>query len=76
MIDYLIVVRDDRFWLVGPFANQKAAADWGAGGNYDARFDSLAWMVNNPTDDPRWQTISLATVPSGVEVRAPEAGPM
>ncbi len=59
MKDYIMVMRDSSFWLVGPFPDQKTAAEWG----YDRK--------NNPEDDPRWQTIKLAEVPAGVEVRTP-----
>jgi len=72
MSHYLIVVRSNRFWLVGPFDSQKAAADWGAGGDYDGPRNT----TNNPSDDPRWQTIELAEVPAGVRVAAPADGPM
>lgn len=47
MKHYIVVMRDDRLWLVGPFGTQQAAADWGAD------------RANNPADDPRWQTIEL-----------------
>lgn len=61
---YLIVIRDDRFWLVGPFHTAATAIAWG---------DDPA---NNPADDQRWQPVRLTAVPAGVEVRDPSAGPM
>lgn len=48
MNTYIMVMRNDRYWLVGPFASRTAAAEWGRD------------PVNNPQDDPRWQTIDLA----------------
>lgn len=44
---YVLLMRHSRFWLVGPFADQDEAAEWG-------RCTQTA--VN---DDPRWQTIQL-----------------
>lgn len=46
--NYIIVMRDDQFWLVGPFETQRAAGEWGSKDEH------------NPADDPRWQTIRLA----------------
>lgn len=45
---YILVARDTRFWLVGPFISQESAGKWGS------------QRRNNPSDDPRWQTIELA----------------
>jgi hypothetical protein len=45
---YIMVMRDTAYWLVGPFASEDTAAEWGAA------------EVNNPTDDPRWQVLQLA----------------
>jgi hypothetical protein len=42
---YVIEMRDTSMRAVGPFASNKAAANWGAN--------------HNPDDDPRWQTIEL-----------------
>lgn len=43
---YILYMRDDRAWLVGPFPDHTAAGAWG--------------HANNPEDDPRWQTIQLS----------------
>lgn len=45
---YVLVTRDDRYWLVGPFCGEAAAAAWGSD------------RINNPEDDPRWQVIRLS----------------
>lgn len=45
---YIMTMRDDRYWLVGPFDSHDDAANW----------NRLA--ANNPSDDPRWQTVDLA----------------
>lgn len=42
---YIIVMRDDRYFLVGPFADDATAAEWA--------------RAHNSADDPRWHTISL-----------------
>lgn len=57
---YIIVMRDTDFWLVGPFDTLDVAGEWG---------DDPA---NNPTDDPRWQTIKLADPSKPVRVLSPE----
>jgi len=62
--EYIVVMRDDRFWLVGPFPTQSAAADWGDD------------PVNNPDDDPRWQVLSLGDPTAPVRISAPGDGPM
>jgi hypothetical protein len=61
---YIVVMRQTRMWLVGPFASQTEAGTWG--------------RHNNPEDDPRWQTIELdiAQVVSPLRVLSPSAGPM
>lgn len=56
---YIMVMRDTRFWLVGPFDSQKSAGDWGSD------------LKNNPADDPRWQTIELIEPVGRVEVIPP-----
>lgn len=56
---YLLVARDDRFWLVGPFATYETAGKWGSD------------PVNNPADDPRWQTIQIADASAPVEIIPP-----
>jgi len=61
---FIMVMRNDRYWLVGPFDTHDAAADWGCD------------PVNNPGDDPRWQTIQLAGPGAPPEIRSPSAGPM
>lgn len=61
MDTYIMCVADDHFYLVGPFADEGAAADWG--------------RANNPEDDPRWQTVQLADPSRPVDVRTPD-GPM
>lgn len=76
--DYILVARDTYCYLVGPFDSQKEAADWGAGGDYDDYMNGHT-TVNNPDDDPRWQTIRLACVKGTVAVigvRKPSDGPM
>ena len=57
---YLLVARDDHFWLVGPFDTQAVAGDWGSD------------PANNPEDDPRWQTIELADASAPVRIVAPD----
>jgi hypothetical protein len=59
MKSYIMVMRDDRFWLVGPFNSGEGAVDW---------IDN-----NNPEDDPRWQVLELADPHAPVEVILPEA---
>lgn len=44
----IMVQRDDRYWIVGPFPDMDAACAWGRD------------EANNPGDDPRWQTLYLA----------------
>lgn len=56
---YIMAMRDTKFWLVGPFDTQANAAAWG----YNP--------ANNPTDDPRWQTIELADAGAPVEIIPP-----
>ena len=45
---YIVVMRDNDIWLVGPFDTQAATSDYGA------TADEQEWH------DPRWQTIELA----------------
>lgn len=47
MDHYIMVQRYDRYWIVGPFADQKTAALWG----------SVVYPLDS---DRRWQTIQLA----------------
>lgn len=61
MSTYIMVMRDDCYWIIGPFASQKAAAEWGR--------DPL----NNSKDDPRWQTIELADPHLAPLVVSPDA---
>ncbi len=56
---YLLVARHTSFWLVGPFDTNDQAARWG----YDP--------ANNPSDDPRWQTLELAAPSAPVEIMPP-----
>ena len=56
---YLLVARDDRFWLVGPFDSYDNAGKWGSD------------PANNPSDDPRWQTIFLKDSSAPVEIIPP-----
>ena len=56
---YIMVMRDDRFWLVGPFDSQANAGAWGSN------------PANNPSDDPRWQTIELKDATAPVEIIPP-----
>lgn len=46
MNHYVMIQRNDRYWIVGPFHSEIDAGTWGAA-TYD--LDS----------DPRWQTIQL-----------------
>jgi hypothetical protein len=57
---YLLVARDTSFYLVGPFDSNDSAAVWGRD------------PANNPSDDPRWQTIELADAGVPVEVIPPD----
>ena len=59
---YLVIIRSERFLLVGPFPTHRAAADWGNEHGY------------GPDDDPRWQTIRLADPSAPVEIVAPVPG--
>jgi hypothetical protein len=45
---YILVTRDTKFWLVGPFASEEDAADYGR----------THYAPGGP-NDPRWQTIEL-----------------
>ncbi len=59
---YIVVTRNDYLYLVGPFVSQKDAGKWGTRG------------VNNPLDDPRWQTIELQPDPVSslsIDIRSP-----
>lgn len=44
---YALCNRNDRFWLIGPFATHAGVAEW------------CRDPLNNPEDDPRWQNIRL-----------------
>lgn len=57
--DYLMVMRDDRFFLIGPFDTGENAGNWGCD------------PANNPHDDPRWQVITLTNPQAPVEVIPP-----
>lgn len=54
MKHFVVVMRNEDMWLVGPFDSDKDAAAWGRDPD------------NNPEDDPRWQTIEL---PEGFVLR-------
>jgi hypothetical protein len=58
MSEYVMVQRNDRYWLVGPFASQADAAAWGR-------------ATYSLDDDPRWQTINLADAGAAPLVVAP-----
>ena len=58
---YLLVARNTRFWLVGPFDTHEASGEWGCD------------ETNNPGDDPRWQTIELVDASLPVTVLPPDA---
>jgi hypothetical protein len=68
-MEYIIVMRDTKFWLIGPFASQKDAADYG-----------IQYLAPGGEDDPRWQTIrwQLNTFASdtyiGAKVYTPNSG--
>ena len=49
MSHYIMVMRDTKCWLVGPFEDQSQAA----------RFGRMHYAPGG-IDDPRWQTIELA----------------
>lgn len=55
MKHFIVVMRDQDIWLVGPFPTQAAAAEHGRTSNVD--------------DDPRWQTIELDDAISGTPLR-------
>ena len=59
---YIIVMRYTHFYLVGPFATDEEAEQWG--------------LANNPADDPRWQTIELTNPALPIAIRSPDDGPM
>jgi hypothetical protein len=62
MSHYIVVTRDNYLYLVGPFISQNDAGDWASND------------VNNPSDDPRWQTIQLKPDPArslSIGVRSP-----
>lgn len=56
----VMIVRDDRYWIVGPFTSQQQAGKWGSG-------------VYGLDDDPRWQTIQLADPSAAPLVMRPGA---
>lgn len=58
MHEYVMVQRNDRYWLVGPFATEADAAAWGR-------------ATYSLDDDPRWQTITLANAGAPPLVVAP-----
>lgn len=62
MNTFILVMRADRFWLVGPFKNASEAGRWGAR------------KKNNPLDDPRWQVLTLANPGANVRLVSPEEG--
>ena len=47
---HILVVRDTKFWVVGPFDNEDDASNYGH-----------AHYAPGGPDDPRWQTIELRT---------------
>lgn len=72
---FIVCMRDEHMRLIGPFENADALRQYAAN--------------NNPSDDPRWQSIELDTEdfcveqsPGGVDVdyivscHSPDAGPM
>lgn len=59
MATYIMTCRDDRYWIVGPFADHAAAGAWNC-------LDK-----NNPSDDPRWQVLDLINVATGPVVLSP-----
>lgn len=61
MSTYIMVMRDDCYCLVGPFASHDTAGEWGRD------------PVNNPSDDPRWQTIELTDPHLAPLVMSPDA---
>lgn len=60
MSTYIITCRNNRYWLVGPFADSVAAGKWNC------------LRANNPSDDPRWQVLDLEDAASPVVVLSPE----
>ena len=59
VMHYIMVMRDDRFWLIGPFDTLEHAGTWGSD------------PINNPSDDPRWQTIELRDAGAPIEIVPP-----
>lgn len=55
---YILIMRDEHYFLVGPFCSNDDAGNWG--------------RDNNPSDDPRWQTIRLADAGARPPVYAPD----
>lgn len=55
---YILVMRDDRFWLIGPFETKEALC----------KYADKNWSLEQ---DPRWQSIELADAAQPVEIIAP-----
>lgn len=63
-LHYILVARDTSYCLIGPFRRAYDAARWGRS------------PKNNLTDDPRWQTIQLASPRGAPVIINPASGPM
>lgn len=60
MKNYILVMRDTRYWLVGPFASEDELTEFGRA-NY----------APGGRDDPRWQAIELGNPYVAPQVMAP-----
>jgi hypothetical protein len=56
---YILAMRNHHYFLIGPFVSHASASDWG--------------RKNNPLDDPRWQTVTLAGPRLAPPVYAPDS---
>jgi hypothetical protein len=83
---YIVEMRDETIRLIGPFATTKALLSW-AEPHYGQERPADYHAPNNPSDDPRWQSVWLQQSPGRwiewsdgqalpVELVAPDAGPM
>ncbi len=62
---HILIMRDDRYWIVGPFADEAAAGDWG---------HAHAWGIGDADrGDPRWQVLTLEDATAAPLVLTPDA---
>lgn len=52
---HILVIRDTKFWLVGPFNDEDDASNFGQ-----------AHYAPGGPDDPRWQTIDIPNTYSAI----------